>query len=292
VIGLPDRFITTTFFAPIARTFAGFHGNTTIPVLMYHSVSNEPETEAHPYFWLNTTPEHFEAQMRFLKENHYDVISLAHAVELLYGAGNTSGKDASYAVITFDDGFRDFFLNAFPILQKYGFTATVFLPTDYITDHTKKMSNKDHLSWDEVAGLIKQGITFGSHTAKHPQLKNLNRDEMRFEISHSREVMENRLGVPVEAFSYPFAFPEEDGELVKYLEDTLYACGYRYGVSTRIGRASAKDPIFFLKRLPVNSRDDIAFLQAKLEGGYDWLHGVQFTSKIVRAKLWNDNSRN
>ena len=285
MIHLLDKYITTAFFAPVARRWANRGGDIAIPILMYHSVSNEPETEAHPYFWVNTTPERFEAQMRFLKENNYDVISLSHAVELLYDAGNKRNKHTAYVVITFDDGFRDFYLKAFPILQKCGFTATVFLPTDYITDHTKKMDGKEHLSWDEVSELYKHGISFGSHTANHPALKSLNRDDVNFEIRHSKKIIESKIGAPVDSFSYPFAFPEEDKELTSYLTETLASIGYKFGVSTRLGRASAKDPIYFLKRLPVNSRDDLAFFKAKLEGGYDWLHWIQLTSKVIRAKL-------
>jgi peptidoglycan/xylan/chitin deacetylase (PgdA/CDA1 family) len=285
VIHLLDKYFTTTFFAPVARRWANRGSDIAIPVLMYHSVSNEPETEAHPYFWVNTTPERFEAQMRFLKENNYNVISLSHGVELLYGAGNKSNKQASYVVITFDDGFRDFYLIAFPILQKYGFTATVFMPTDYITDHTKKMAGKEHLSWDEVSELYKHGISFGSHTVNHAQLKDLNSEQVKDEIRHSKQIIESKIGAPIDSFSYPFAFPEEDKELTRRLTDTLIACGYKYGVSTRLGRASAKDPIYFLKRLPVNSRDDLTFFKAKLEGGYDWLHWIQLTSKVIRAKL-------
>ena len=292
MIHLLDKYFTTTFFAPVARRWANRGGDIVIPVLMYHSVSNDPETDAHPYFWVNTTPERFDSQMRFLKENNYDVISLSHAVEFLYGAGNKSDKHVSYVVITFDDGFRDFYLNAFPILQKYGFTATVFLPTNYITDHTKKMAGKEHLSWDEVAELYKHGISFGSHTANHPQLKSLNRDDVNFEIRHSKQIIESKIGAPVDSFSYPFAFPEEDKELTSYLTETLASSGYKYGVSTRIGRASVKDPVYFLKRLPVNSRDDLAFFKAKLEGGYDWLHWIQLTSKVIRAKLRNGKKRN
>ncbi len=284
-----DKYLTTTIFAPLARRRSGQAGGSAIPILMYHSVSNAPEAGQHPYFWLNTTPERFEAHIKFLKENGYDVISLARAIELLQGAGSNTGRRS--VVITFDDGFRDFYLNAFPMLQRHGFTATVFLPTDYITDHTRKMDGKAHLSWDEVSKLHKQGISFGSHTASHLQLKSANRDDLHFEIKHSKQAIESKIGAPIDSFSYPFAFPEEDLGLTQYLTDTLTACGYKYGVSTRIGRASVKDPIFFLKRLPVNSRDDLAFFKAKLEGGYDWLHWFQLTSKIIRAKLRHGKNR-
>ncbi|PKN67988.1 MAG: hypothetical protein CVU54_15745 [Deltaproteobacteria bacterium HGW-Deltaproteobacteria-12] len=283
MIHLLDRYLSTLFFAPLARR-RHHEGGAVIPILMYHSISSEPETETHPYFWLNTTPEIFAAQLKFLQDNNYQVLTLGRAAEIIYGRA-VKDDHAKYAVITFDDGFRDFYINAFPILQKYGFTATVFLPTDYINNHHKKLDGKDHLSWGEITLLHKQGISFGSHTASHPQLRDSNRADVRHEIEHSRQIIEQRIGAPAESFSYPFAFPEEDNDFTKCLTDTLIAGGYKFGVSTRIGRASAKDPICFMKRLPINSRDDLAFFQAKLEGGYDWMHWFQLKSKIIRAKF-------
>jgi peptidoglycan/xylan/chitin deacetylase (PgdA/CDA1 family) len=334
MIHLLDKYLSTLFFVHFAKK--SHSGKVFVPILMYHSLSGEPETETHPYFWVNTLPEIFDAQMRFLRENNYQVITLRRAIEIIYGQAETYEKlpfaslrgakrrgnlfnihkimrllhfvrndmcsvfqksqavkddRSKYVVITFDDGFRDFYINAFPILQKYGFTATVFLPTKYITDHSQKMDGKEHLSWDEVAELSRQGITFGSHTVGHFQLRDLDKASIKYEIEYSKQVMDSKTDGHTESFSYPFAFPEEDKELTNYLTATLAAYGYKYGVSTRIGRASAADPIYFLKRLPVNSRDDLAFFKAKLEGGYDWLYGVQLKSKIIRSKLRNVKSR-
>lgn len=285
MIHLLDRYLSTAVFAPLAGRFTHRAGDAPISILMYHSVSNARETEAHPYFWVNTTPERFEEQMRFLKENGYDVISLAGAAGRLLDGHPEKNAPAPAVVITFDDGFRDFYLNAFPVLQEHGFPSTVFLPTAYIGDQGRRMEGKEHLSWQEVAELHRLGVSFGSHTVNHPQLKDLKWDDIEFEIRRSREMMESGIGAPVESFSYPYAFPEEDQELTMRLARTLASCGYRYGVSTRIGRASGDDPIYFLKRLPVNSRDDLAFFKAKLDGGYDWLHRVQLTSKRIRAKF-------
>lgn len=273
---------------PIARKRTEQGKDFAIPILMYHSISDRAETGVHPYFWVNTTVDRFNAQMMFLKENQYDVMSLSRAVAMLQDAGHESGERPSrFVAITFDDGFRDFHFNAFPVLQKHGFTATVFLPTEYITDHTRKMTDKEHLSWNEVFELQKQGISFGSHTVNHLQLKGINRKDVLFQIENSKKIIEDRIGASVESFSYPFAFPEEDKDLTLYLTNVLTDCGYKYGVSTRIGRATATDPVFFIKRLPVNSRDDDAFFRAKLEGGYDWMHKIQLASKIVRAKFQN-----
>lgn len=284
-----DKHLTTALFAPIVRRSTP--DGIAIPILMYHSVSDGPEKDKHPYFWVNVTRDRFESQMRFLKENAYDVISLADAVDLLYGPGREPAKNPRRVVVTFDDGFKDFKMNAFPVLRELGFTATVFLPTDYITDRTLKMDGKEHLRWDDVSQLHGQGISFGSHTVGHLQLKCLNRNEMEIQIRNSKDVIENRLGERIDSFSYPYAFPEEDKKLTSCLSDVLSGCGYRYGVTTRIGRATQKDPVFFLKRLPVSSRDDLGFFSAKLDGGYDWLYKVQWMSKILRAKFRNVGKR-
>ncbi len=284
MIRLLDKYLTTKLFAPLARLQGA--NELAISILMYHSVSTARETEGHPYFWVNTTPEVFGAQMRFLKQNKYKVISLSNAAELLYSRRAAAGNE-KYVVITFDDGFEDFHRNAFPILKRYGFTATVFLPTDFIEDRDLKMDGKEHLTWSQIIELNKQGISFGSHTASHPQLKFFDKADIRTEIERSKELIEHRLGAHVESFSYPFAFPEEDPVLTEYLSGTLADCGYKFGVSTRIGRATSKDPKYFLKRLPINSRDDLGLFKAKLEGGYDWLHCIQFNSKLLRARLRN-----
>jgi hypothetical protein len=73
------------------------------------------------------------------------------------------------------------------------------------------------------------------------------------------------------------------------LRNILQKYGYKYGVSTRIGTTFKKDGIFFLKRIPVNSCDDIPLFKAKLEGGYDWLYNIQLASKIIKSKVFNKN---
>jgi hypothetical protein len=76
-----DRLLTLYFFAPPARLFPPKKG-IRIPILMYHSISDEPE-HGHPYFWINTSPARFAEHMKFLQDNGYKVISLSEAVELI-----------------------------------------------------------------------------------------------------------------------------------------------------------------------------------------------------------------
>lgn len=257
---------------------------------MYHSISKDKENGIHPYYKVNTSPVIFAEHMNYLYENNYAIISLAEAVKIMnsyrqpkQSVKQLTNKLRNYAVITFDDGFRDFYTQAFPILQEHVFTATVFLPTEFIDNTGLKLTGKAHLSWNEVRELKSYGINFGSHTVTHPQLKLLKREDVEHEIRYSKETIEDKLGESIDSFSYPFAFPEEDKESTRYLKDILIKCGYKCGVSTRIGTTSIKDYIFFMKRLPVNSCDDPKLFKAKLEGGYDWLYFVQYSKKRLRS---------
>lgn len=280
-----DRLSTLYFFHPLGKMMS-LRDEMRIPVLMYHSISNDNENGVHPYYRINTSPDVFAEHMKFLHINNYLVITLAEAVKLLFNPQPVTRNPQSatrYAVLTFDDGFRDFYTQAYPILQKYGFGATVFLPTGFIEDKGQKIKDKEHLGWREVRELHKDGITFGSHTVTHPKLKLLKREDIVYEIRQSMETIEDKLGESIESFSCPYAFPDEDKEFTKFLKETLQECGYRYGVSTRIGTTTKDDGIFFLKRIPANSCDDVSFFRAKLEGAYDWLNKLQHLSKTLKG---------
>ncbi len=185
-------------------------------------------------------------------------------------------------VLTFDDGYRDFYTDAYPVLEKYGLSATVFLPTAFVGQTTRQFNERSCMTWREVNELSAWGITFGSHTVNHPELRVLPRDRVQDELRRSREVLQDRLGQSVDSFSYPYAFPEDDVDFVHFLRDTLEACGYKNGVTTILGRSSPGDDPFFLKRLPVNSEDDIPLFRAKMSGAYDWM---RFPQKIRKRLM-------
>jgi len=247
-----------------------------IPILMYHSISEDNvSSRTHPYYQTNTSPAIFEAHMEYLYKNNYRIVGLKEAVKLLR---NGEKDKVKYAVITFDDGFRDFYTDAFPIMKQYGFSSTVFLPTAFINKKREKFKNRECLSWDEVRELNSKEINFGSHTVNHLQLQFMGKKEIEHELMYSKEAIESNLRCPVESFSYPFAYPE-DSDFKKYLRDCLEKSGYKNGVSTRIGTTDSNDDYYSMKRIPVNSCDDIPLFKAKLEGSYDWLYSVQYLSK-------------
>ncbi len=130
--------------------------------------------------------------------------------------------------------------------------------------------------------MFAKGISFGSHTVTHPQLKNIDHNKIEYELRQSNEPIASMLGREINLFSYPYKFPEENKRFINYLKDILVKSGYEYCLTTKIGSTTPKSDLYFLKRLPINSSDDLQFFKAKLEGAYDWLHIIQRLSKKVK----------
>lgn len=186
-------------------------------------------------------------------------------------------------VITFDDGFLDFYTEAFPILQRFDYSATMYLPTAFIADSTTLFNGRPCLTWSNVRELQDYGMEFGSHTVTHPQLRSVSRSDIHKELADSKKTIEDKTGRAAESFAYPYAFPQVDTQFKRALQETLEKAGYRNGVCTIVGRANRSSNPFFLERLPVNDLDDEPFLDAKLRGAYDWVGSLQSAVKRARS---------
>jgi peptidoglycan/xylan/chitin deacetylase (PgdA/CDA1 family) len=275
-----DRLATVYVCHPLAR-LTGWTSRHCVPVLAYHSISENLFGKLHPYHQINTSASVFALQMRWLRQAGYRTIDLPEMMNALQ-----TGRDLSRTVVlTFDDGYQDFYTDAFPLLKQCGFKATVFLASDRIRNTAACIEGADYLTWREVRELHSEGVTFGSHSVTHADFRSLGPEQIDYELGYSKEKIEQEIGVPVESFSYPFALPEEDRDFTRYLADILENLGYTNGVSSAIGRAKPGDTRFFLPRLPVNSWDDVELLRAKLEGGYDWLHWPQWCYKFAHHNI-------
>lgn len=273
-----DRLVTLRVMEPLLRK-GWIPRKPGIPILMYHSISGEVERGVHPYYQTTTTPRRFAEHMRYLHENGYHVVSLGHAVDLLR---NGQDLDRRTVVLTFDDGFRDFYTEAFPILRQYGFPATVFLPVAFIDDPGSTFKNRQCLTWDQVRELHAMGVEFGSHSLTHPRLVELSPHELHRELVDSKSIMEERLNGRIDSFSYPYAFPELNRVFVATLREFLHRSGYNYGVTTVVGLAERHDPHVFLKRLPVSEDDDARLFHCKSDGAYSWVHLAQRCGKSLK----------
>jgi Polysaccharide deacetylase len=277
-----DRLTTLYVVDPILRRTSA--GKPSISILMYHSIADEDEAGIHPYYRTATAPSVFAAQMESLHHAGFSVTGLGEAVRRC----RQPNAERSSVVITFDDGYHNFYANAFPVLDRYGFTATMFLPTAYIGESRLTFKGKECLSWGEVRELQKHGISFGSHTVTHPQLHDCDATSIRDEIMGSKQTIEQKLGCAIPSFSYPYAFPETDKRFKVRLRDELRHAEYENGVCTTVGHPGPASDAYFLKRLPVNSDDDPQLFLAKLAGSYDWLAKPQYLVKM--AKKWSSTA--
>jgi len=275
-----DRLATLYLCHPIAK-LTGWSARYCVPILTYHSSSENLFGRVHPYRQINTPLPIFARQMQWLRQNGYRTINLSE----LLGVFETGSDLSRKVVLTFDDGYRDFYADAYPVLRRFGFTATVFLATDRIRDTSVRLEGADYLTWKEVRELHSEGISFGSHSVTHADLRSLGPEQIDYELGFSKETIEQQIGASVESFSYPFTLPEEDGDFIRYLADSLENMGYSNGVSSTIGRATPEGARFFMPRLSVNSWDDMELLRAKIEGGYDWLHWPQWLYKFAHHNV-------
>jgi peptidoglycan/xylan/chitin deacetylase (PgdA/CDA1 family) len=204
------------------------------------------------------------------------------------GGGPAAGTGKKPVAITFDDGFEDFYTHAFPVLERFGFTASMYLPTAFVGGGSEarpadKFAGKTFLSWPQVRELGGRRIEFGSHTVTHPQLRFEKLETVRREVRDSKDTIEQHLGSPVTSFAYPYAFPETDAVFREQLRGMLEQAGYENGVCTMVGTAAPGEDRYFLKRLPANACDHPRLFRAKLEGAYDWVHTLQYATKLLKA---------
>lgn len=206
-----------------------------MPILLYHRVV--PVLPEHDPFQNCTSVTTFESHLRWLATRGYGSLPLSELAELWGpGTGNRRSSPHRSVVITFDDGYRDNYLYAWPLLKRYGFTATIFLVSDAIGgdnafDAAYGSEPAPMLSLDEIRKMQRGGIGFGSHSCSHPpSLPELADRELKDELERSRSVLEGLLDAPIDHFAYPHS--KLDGRV----EAAVESAGYRLacaGVGTR-----------------------------------------------------------
>ncbi|MFH0855947.1 MAG: polysaccharide deacetylase family protein [Candidatus Omnitrophota bacterium] len=229
--------IAVAILAVLAVTLANFiRGKYVIPVLMYHSINPGAQKDNR----LSITPETFKRQMRFLKDRHYNVITLEEAAAIIKSKKRPPARTLA---ITFDDGYKDNYTYAFAVLKEYDFPATLFIIVNEVG-----RPQGDRLSWDDVKAMRASGIfTIGSHTLNHPYLTELtSRDDIIKEVRVSKEILEEKLGARVDAFSYPA------GRFNEEIRQIVIESGYKFAVATNPGKRIPDDDAFAVKRLRIS----------------------------------------
>lgn len=226
----------------------------TVPILAYHSINYGKGSHF-------VNPENFAKQMEYIKEKGYEVITLD---ELARGIQGKKRFKRNKVVITFDDGYRDNFKYAYPVLKKMGFSAIIFLISDYVTDY--KEDKERFLNWDEIKVMLKNNIFFGSHTKTHFYLGDAKDEKVMLEeIAGSKKAIEQKIGVPVEYFCYP------TGGFNARVKEIVKEAGYKGACTTNRGFARFNSDVYELKRIKVTNSDLVKpfSFRMKLSGYYN-----------------------
>jgi peptidoglycan/xylan/chitin deacetylase (PgdA/CDA1 family) len=197
---------------------------TSLPILTFHALDDRPLVTSF-------SPKVFDRGMAKLHENGYQTLSLTATVDdLRRGA---SFPDRSL-VITFDDGYRSVYDEAFPILQRYNMSATVFLTAREKekatpTGRLPSLENRPMLAWREIQEMHRWNIDFGAHTLTHPDLTRLPGDQIEAQVYRSKMIIEDALGVSVDCFAYPYGrYDRQSREIVR--QHFTCACSDKLGL--------------------------------------------------------------
>jgi putative peptidoglycan lipid II flippase len=219
------------------------------PVLMYHSIARIDRD-------LNrvcVSPERFAQQLDWLHRNGLRGVSIRE----LYQA-KERGAASRLVGLTFDDGYRDFLTSALPILERYGFTATLFIVAGLLggeNDWDKEGPRLPLLDKDELREVMARGIEIGSHGLSHVRLAGLDHATLTREVQDSRELLSVLLGEAVDGFCYPYG--SLDGPAVRAVQEA----GYAYGCGVKVPAAAVSR--FSLPRTHVGERDGFLRLTVK-----------------------------
>jgi len=210
-----------------------------VPILMYHHIEVNPKPEDPIWASLFVTPEQLDSQLLYFKSNGYNTISLDDLYQSL--TSNTL-LPKNPIVLTFDDGYKSFYQNAYPLLKKYKMKATEFVITQVETAPA-------YLSWDEIIEMDKSGlIEFGAHTRHHPNLPDLTENSAIDEIVGSKKDIEEHINKPVKWFAYPY------GGYNNSIIDKVQKSGFVGAVSTIYGAGQSKDKLYLEPRIAVDGR--------------------------------------
>jgi peptidoglycan/xylan/chitin deacetylase (PgdA/CDA1 family) len=209
-------------------------GGTFIPILLYHYIRYSIPGDRQG-FGLSVTPPMFHQQMQYLAANGYHVLSLHDAVQAVLGTGRLPSRPV---VLTFDDGYEDFFTAAVPELRQWGFTATSFVITG-------RVGWTSYMTWSEIQAADAMGFTIGAHTVHHAMLASLPPAQVRWEMQQSRDTLAAVLGHPILDFAYPYgSFNPYDMAVAKDL-------GFECAVSTIGSPWHWRDELFYMNRLRI-----------------------------------------
>ena len=227
-----------------------------VPILMYHEIAQPPETNSR----LAVSPDAFAAQLAYLYDEGFKTVTAAELSTVTADAGQLPDRAV---VLTFDDGYEDFHSRAMPLLERYGFTATVFVTTGWVQDAGPLPAGRRPgrmLSWSQLAEAADAGIEVGAHSYHHPQLDQLPEKLLREELYRSKAQLEDKLGSSVTGLAYPFGY--SNARVRQVARDA----GHGYGCAVSNMIMSPTSDLLALPRLTVRRSTTMPAFQRVVRG--------------------------
>lgn len=222
------------------------------PVLLYHKIDlPTPDVKVRGAY---TAPRFFEKQLAYLVRNKIKVVTVGELIEHFNQTGSYPERTLA---ISFDDGWKDNYRNAFPLLKKYGMTATIYVVADCLGRTTDQVvapgeAAREHMTVDDVHEMAACGIEFGSHTMSHSLLNNTSPDETEKEIVESKSFVEELTQTQCKTIAYPAGF------FTEHAKNSARNAGYLAAFSTIYGDDDGDD-LFELNRTEILRRDKYMF---------------------------------
>lgn len=253
---------------------------------MYHQIAEVPR-ELDPR-GLAIPPNQFVKQMSYLAQNSYQCLTLPEAVHYFRTSKPAPAKSF---VLTFDDGYQDIYSTVYPILERFEFTATVFLVAGRMGSSSNWVGQEGErsgllLSWAEARDLAQRGFIMGSHTLTHPRLTLLDDRSAFMEIQNSRVLLQDRLDMQVDHFSYPYS--SCDARIERMVESA--------GYTAACAEATGDWSVFHLWRVPCLRDDTPRSFSLKASGWYNrWIvfreSGLGLLLRRSTRKLRHESTR-
>ena len=239
LVGTKAWSFTTVPDAPIA--IGPGSGTVRVPILTYHYIRTVTDHADQMGFRLSVTPVNFAAQMDWLARNGYHPITMEDLGAYLAG---TRGLPARPIVLTFDDGYADFYTNALPVLLGHDFKSVAYVVSGFI-------GRGGYMNAEQILTADRQGVEVASHTVDHVDLTAQSREGLRYQLAASKQALEHLLGHPVLSFCYPY------GRFNPGVEAAVAAAGYMDATTTRWGATRTEAGRYHWGRLRVSGGESL-----------------------------------
>jgi peptidoglycan/xylan/chitin deacetylase (PgdA/CDA1 family) len=216
----------------------------------------------------NVSLEDFRAHLEHLKANKFQVLTFEEAIDYL----KSDKSPRKTAVITIDDGYKSFFKNGLPLLQEFGFPATLYI-------NTETVGGSDYMDWRELAAAKKVGIEIGNHTHSHAYFLDLpvskRYDAFEKELKQSQLIIKENLGSEPTTFAYPY------GELDYKMQQIVEKVGFKGAAAQNSGVVSASSDLMRCPRFPMSE----AYADLKKFIEKSRMHGFTILSETPKSFL-------